>query len=396
MLQRMNELAIQSANGTNSESDRTALQNEIDQLTTEIDRVSETTKFNETYLLKGDKAVTKGVRYQYKSWATGTTAAASVTFANNGVDATTGLKVQVSFASTATGVSLASQNDQNAVAKAIRDSGLTVTETKTWDATADGGKGQSINTYNLSLTGDAAQKYDVVAVTTSGKSNSNSGVFTIQTKGGEIVAKITVSSTSTTFLPAATATSQVQSASATISATGATAAKTTGHGESAEYFDKDGNRISNNALNRYFSMSDGTTKATVQARGDAPRVYDAVGNLTTLNTKNIGSTRDLTGALNVSLHVGADATTNNKITLNIENMSSKNLGVNGLRIDGSDSSNADLAVETIKEALQKVSDQRAELGAVQNRLEHTINNLDNVVENTEANRLYQNSSLGKV
>ena len=55
MLQRMNELATQAANGTNSkDTDRKAIQDEIDQLTTEIDRVSETTKFNETYLLKGD------------------------------------------------------------------------------------------------------------------------------------------------------------------------------------------------------------------------------------------------------------------------------------------------------------------------------------------------------
>ena len=62
MLQRMNELATQAANGTNSkDSDRQAIQDEIDQLTTEIDRVSETTKFNETYLLKGDKGATKNV-----------------------------------------------------------------------------------------------------------------------------------------------------------------------------------------------------------------------------------------------------------------------------------------------------------------------------------------------
>ena len=54
MLQRMNELAVQASNGTNSESDRSAIQDEISQLTTEIDRVSETTKFNETYLLKGN------------------------------------------------------------------------------------------------------------------------------------------------------------------------------------------------------------------------------------------------------------------------------------------------------------------------------------------------------
>ena len=66
MLQRMNELAVKSANGTNSATDRTYIQNEIDQLTTEIDRVSETTKFNETYLLKGDKAGDKATDFQYK------------------------------------------------------------------------------------------------------------------------------------------------------------------------------------------------------------------------------------------------------------------------------------------------------------------------------------------
>ena len=54
MLQRMNELSTQAANGTNSKSDRDAIQSEIGHLTTEIDRVAETTKFNETYLLKGD------------------------------------------------------------------------------------------------------------------------------------------------------------------------------------------------------------------------------------------------------------------------------------------------------------------------------------------------------
>ena len=54
MLQRMNELAVQAANGTNSDSDRQAIQNEVDQLLEEMDRVAETTKFNETMLLKGD------------------------------------------------------------------------------------------------------------------------------------------------------------------------------------------------------------------------------------------------------------------------------------------------------------------------------------------------------
>lgn len=53
MLQRMNELCVQAANGTNSEVDRRYIQDEVDQLKTEIDRVAESTKFNEIYLLNG-------------------------------------------------------------------------------------------------------------------------------------------------------------------------------------------------------------------------------------------------------------------------------------------------------------------------------------------------------
>ncbi|MBO5093617.1 MAG: hypothetical protein J6C33_04575 [Lachnospiraceae bacterium] len=96
----------------------------------------------------------------------------------------------------------------------------------------------------------------------------------------------------------------------------------------------------------------------------------------------IGANQDVVGKLQLKLHVGADATSNNQITLNLQSMSAKALGVVGLRVDGSDDSNALSAIETIKEAISKVSSQRSDLGAVQNRLEHTINNLDNVVENT--------------
>ena len=67
MLQRINELAVKAANGTMSENDRNYIQNEVDQLVTEIDRVAETTKFNETYLLKGDAgATTKSATFAYK------------------------------------------------------------------------------------------------------------------------------------------------------------------------------------------------------------------------------------------------------------------------------------------------------------------------------------------
>lgn len=61
MLQRMNELCVQAANGTNAPGDRRAIQDEIDQINQEIDRVATTTKFNETYLLDGSIANPGGV-----------------------------------------------------------------------------------------------------------------------------------------------------------------------------------------------------------------------------------------------------------------------------------------------------------------------------------------------
>ena len=84
----------------------------------------------------------------------------------------------------------------------------------------------------------------------------------------------------------------------------------------------------------------------------------------------------------MNLHVGADATSNNQIGLEIEAMDATTLGIKGIKVNGADDTNSLSAIDTIKAAIQKVSTQRSALGAVQNRLEHTINNLDNVVENT--------------
>ena len=89
----------------------------------------------------------------------------------------------------------------------------------------------------------------------------------------------------------------------------------------------------------------------------------------------------------VGLQVGAEA--KQLITLDISAMSAKGLGLTttataatNVTVGGTDGANAQKAITMIKAALAKVSSQRADLGAVQNRLEHTIKNLDNVVENT--------------
>ena len=86
----------------------------------------------------------------------------------------------------------------------------------------------------------------------------------------------------------------------------------------------------------------------------------------------------------LSFQVGADTTANNKISVSMQSMSAESIGVKGISVTGDDSTNADAAVDTIGEAIKKVSSQRSALGAVQNRLEHTIANLDNIVENTTA------------
>jgi flagellin len=84
----------------------------------------------------------------------------------------------------------------------------------------------------------------------------------------------------------------------------------------------------------------------------------------------------------LTLHVGADATSNNKITIYIDAMSAKILGLLDVSVKTQDSSR--YSIERVALALARVSEQRSELGSYQNRLEHTIKNLDNVVENTTA------------
>jgi len=103
---------------------------------------------------------------------------------------------------------------------------------------------------------------------------------------------------------------------------------------------------------------------------------DRVASSTTFNEQNL-----LDGTFKgKNLQVGAES--GQYITVSINSMNSTGVGVASATIGTA--ANASAAIATVKTALAKVSSQRADLGAVQNRLEHTINNLDNVVENTTA------------
>ncbi len=103
---------------------------------------------------------------------------------------------------------------------------------------------------------------------------------------------------------------------------------------------------------------------------------DRVSSTTEFNEQNL-----LKGSFtNKALQVGASS--GQEISISISKMSTSGIGVNA--VDVSTSTGAKSAIETIKKAIKSVSNQRSALGAIQNRLEHTINNLDNVVENTTA------------
>lgn len=108
---------------------------------------------------------------------------------------------------------------------------------------------------------------------------------------------------------------------------------------------------------------------------------DRVAQTTTFNERSL-----LDGTLtDVELQVGAEGTAGNQIKLTISAMSATGLKINTLKgtgVSGVNGSAAKASISTIKAAIKTLNKQRSDLGAIQNRLEHTINNLDNVVENT--------------
>ena len=122
-------------------------------------------------------------------------------------------------------------------------------------------------------------------------------------------------------------------------------------------------------------------RAAIQKEVDS-LVYeiDRVATSTNFNTQNL-----LNGSFSgngKSLQVGAYSGTSVEINIKINKMSSSSIGVGNLKV--STQAQAKSAISNITKAIASISAQRSELGAVQNRLEHTIKNLDNVVENTTA------------
>ena len=146
------------------------------------------------------------------------------------------------------------------------------------------------------------------------------------------------------------------------------------------------------ALNEVHDMLQRMNELAVQASNDTNTTEDQsyinqevqalvseinrVASTTTFNNQNLldGSFTDK------NLQVGAEK--DQVIGISISKMNASGLSLTGVKTDST--ANAEAAIETIKGSISILNSQRSALGAVQNRLEHTIKNLDNVVENTQS------------
>ena len=409
MLQRMNELVIQAANGTNSTTDRGYIQDELDQLVTEIDRVAETTKFNETYLLKGDDKLDKTKAYTVNYAITytknlGSNTAVKQKIDYNGKDNLYIVSASISQVTANMPLSADVLKAGDDVTKFLKTGNVGVNATVTGaeiSASYVAFKNVELNAGDLEM--------DTAGIV---KANSNKDTYFLNTETNEII-RVKANEDLSKYLknieaPAAGGTltfAEVKDQYRLLqwysgdnsngvntslgSATTIDMKDFKGNESMQKLYDADGKEVSGMAVNKFFDEkgiykgglyvdSQATTAVTTTAGED----YN-INNFITMNSA------DVTADLEFSLHVGADSDRANKITARIESMSAAALGINKIKsslvgIVDESGNNATDAIDIISAALQKVSTQRSALGAIQNRLEHTIKNLDNIVENTQS------------
>jgi flagellin len=343
MLQRMNELAVKAANGTNALSDRQTIQDEVTQLLTEIDRVAETTKFNEIYLLKGDAnrvekylaAKDAGIEGQLQDGAT------RATFTMNA------LKF---------GDSITIGNKQYQIGMVGNDGAKAIAATI---EKATAGELVTIDGVQYTVAADDTQE------------NADKNVLTSANIAKKIVGQSTVLYMGKTY----------HVMKDEMNTNGTQGNDEIDDVDASVITDEKAYEMIQEELRLANSVGANKTQASVAARKLETNNNNVQKAVFSITQKGIYTAQE---DLNFSLHVGADADMTNKINVNIQAMDTKGLGIDGLTVKNMSGSYATYAIDSIAEAIAKVSQQRSMIGAVQNRLEHTINNLDNVVENTTA------------
>ncbi|WP_408072049.1 flagellin [Butyrivibrio sp. JL13D10] len=342
MLQRMNELAVQAANGTNSKSDRDAIQNEITQLTTEIDRVAETTKFNETYLLRGGTGNYNKYMMTHDAGLEGTIA------------------------------DLGTYGKFTCYLKSSDDIKIAGKEYHMYDKNTDTiGKLQAGISSALSSNSSVVINGTTYRKAISSYDNTTS-VFKVGDQEYTLEQiKAMVVDGAQVRTPSTGSTRVAVDANLDKNILVSTAARRMEEAlKQANLIGVDSNKVN---MVKVSCVNYQGTPVSGSTNGEARFTFSIC-----------KGTARVAKDLPLQLHVGSDADMTNKILMDVQVMSTANLGIQNLTVTDSLGISATYAIDAIEDALKLVSEQRSELGAIQNRLEHTIKNLDNVVENTTA------------
>jgi flagellin len=363
LLQRIRELSVQSANGSNSSSDRSSLNQEVSQLTQELTRVANTTQFNGQNVLDGSLT---NAQFQVGANAN-QTISVGIQSANA---ADIGNNVRTSTAGTGIGTST---TDAALITAGTAVNGTGVSQTLTVS-----GNGDSVGlttVANASAKAIAAQVNGVTsrtgvtatASTTATLNNlaGTTGSFTFRLSGLNAAASpVTITATVSTATDLAAVASAVNAQSGT---TGITATS-----------DKAGNLVLNSALGDDIKIENQATAGGLvgfTVHGADPTVQTFANTASTITT---GGALEFNSATGFTVDGGAATTIVSGTTGSTLNAVSA--------IDISDTAGANQAIATVDAALTAINNSRASLGAIQNRFASTISNLQSTSENLSAAR----------
>ena len=344
-LQRMRELAVQAANATNSSSDRVALQQEVAQLRTEIDRVASQTQFNGLNLLDGS--------FQAQQFQVGANAGQTITVDSIASARASALGVYQGFNLTNQSIGTAS-NTAAALTVTVGGGSTIALGSVAVDAKA---QAAAINAGNVPGLIAKANATSVAAGASAATAGTVSGAATFTVNG----VAISLSGTSGAAALSSNRANAVAAINAQSAATGVVATDT---GAGVSLAAADGRNIvttyaaggfTNSAVADFGLAATGTTGGTLNVTYTAPA--GASGSVVFAQT----------GGLNSSTAIAAT-------------------GTSVSAIDISDVNGANAALSSIDAALQTINGSRAALGAVQNRFGSTIENLQTAAENLSASR----------
>ena len=374
ILQRMRELAVQSSNDTNVSEDRTAIQGEMDELAKEITRIANNTEFNTQKLINGGITDTKfhvgANEGQDISLAIKAMDAFSLGVAGSsttGTVAGAGSVTNVNVTGTANAVV-----DGNVVTASIAEvtatSGSVVGATTYANIvalnTALGDASGTAKTFEISVDGGAPQ------TVTFNADYSGAGAFASWADFETFVnGQLTGATVSGADGQGLTFTSSTTGASSSV-AIAADADSITGAGTATAGQDA--------SFTLTLSDSEGSTNSVITGLAATATSATGTGDFAGFTLTLDGSLADGdTNTITLAVTGGSAATFNADGTLD-------EAAAAGAGIDVSTQAAASAAITTINTAIETVSAERSKLGAYQNRLEHTIKNLDTSSENLQA------------